>query len=202
MRFFLFLSVFTLILIPAVWAENDTGIRRFLNLTTEISCPGDILTIHAQASDGATPSGIELRIILYNPYNGIKGLTHTDGNGSASMELPRTGDYRIYFSTTDYNHPDYVEFSYPDMCPPPPPKDMNISVLADCENNLLLINATYDDAPLDDVFISSDSWSSMTGKSGSVVLPFQAEDFVFISAQKKFFLSQNGWFGTGCPVKN
>lgn len=196
MRVFLFL----ILAIAMTWAANDTGIVRFLNLTESISCPGDNLTINALASDGTAPSGIELRLVLYEPYYGLRGIAHTDANGSASIPLSKTGNYRIYPTTADYNHPDYVEFNYTELCPPPPLKEMNLSVFADCTDEILVINATSQGAPLGDVFVSTDSWSSMTGQIGSAVIPFQGDDYVFISAQKQSFSPLSGWFGTSCGL--
>ncbi len=186
MRFF----ALVMVMVSMVWAAG-------LNLTTSTSCPGDVLTVHAQTSDNSSPSGFQLRLLLYNPYNGLVDTFFTDANGSASINLSRAGYYRIYFNTTAYTHPDYVDFNHA-LCPPLPPDQINLSISADCSRDILLINATSQGAPLGDVFLSADSWSSMTSQSGSAAIPFQGGDYAFISAQKGSFAPWGGWFATGC----
>jgi hypothetical protein len=168
-----------------------------LNLSFSTSCPDDLLQMDLSSSDGTVPSGIELRLVLYEPYNGLRGIAHTDENGSASIGLARTGEYRIYLYNTTYDHPDYIEFNYTRMCPAPPPKSMNLSISADCENGLVLVNASSG-LPVGDVFILGDEWSSMTGPAGTTVLPFDGSDYVFLIAQKKGYMTESGWYGTGC----
>jgi hypothetical protein len=190
--------VFLLLAISIAWAANDTPIKRYMDLQTSTSCPGDMLHINATSSDGAHPAGIELRIVLYEPFYGLRGLTHTDSNGSASIQLSKTGNYRIYFVTPAYNHPDYVEFDYASMCPPPPPKPMNLSIAVDCERHLIYSNATSKGEPLDGVLMRTDSWSTMTGSGGIAFLPLleSESDYVFLSAEKSGFITQSGWFET------
>jgi hypothetical protein len=188
--------LFLLILLSSSYFASSNGT---LNLSISTSCPDDVLHMNLSSSDGANAnlSGVELRLVLYEPYNGFRGLTHPDANGSASLELSRTGDYRIYFNTLVYDHPEFVPFNYPNMCPPAPPKHMDMSVLADCDNSLLLIDTSSSD-PLGGVFIQGDSWSSMTGADGKAFLPFDGSDFVFLTAQKKGYTTDSGWFATGC----
>ena len=184
MRFF----AFAILLVSVAWAAT-------LDITTSTSCPGNVLTVNAYTSDNSSPAGIELRLLLYDPYNGLKALLDTDANGTASANLSRTGYYRIYPSTIAYIHPDYVDFNYTAMCPPP---GINLSISADCSRDILLINATSQGAPLADAFLSADSWSSLTSQSGRAAIPFQGEDYVFVSAQKQSLSPWSGWFGTGC----
>ncbi len=184
-----------LILMIAIAFASDGA--RYLNLTTSTSCPGDVLTVHAQTSDNSSPAGFQLRLLLYNPYNGLRNVLFTDANGSASVNLSRTGYYRLYFNTTAYIHPDYVDFNYT-LCPQPPANQINLSISADCARDILRVNATSQGFPLGDVFISVDSWSSMTGQSGRAAIPFQGDGYVFMSAQKGSLAPWSGWFETGC----
>ena len=161
------------------------------NITATASCPGDNLTMVATSSDGAIPVGLELRLVRYYPYSGLSGIAHTDQTGSASITLAKTGDYRIYFNTSAYQ--DHIDFSYPELCPPPPPNTMDLSVA--CRNDLLTFNATYDGAPLPDVFIQGQRWSSMTDQDGAAFLPLDPNSTIFVSASRPGFANQSGWFG-------
>lgn len=198
MRFPAFFAI--LLLLSCASASNESDIKRYLDLQSGTTCPGDLLTMNVSSSDGSTPSGIELRLVLYEPFNGLRGIAHTDSSGSASIPLSRTGNYRIYFTTTDYDHADYVEFNHTEMCPPLPPKEFDLAVSADCARHLVFVNATSQEKPLEAVFIRTDSWSSMSGASGKAFLPFSdvSEGYVFISAGKTGFASQSGWLWLGC----
>jgi hypothetical protein len=198
MRFLAFFAI--ALLLSCAFASNESGIRHYLDLQSGTACPGDLLMMNVTSSDGSIPSGIELRLVLYEPFYGLRGIAHTDANGSASIPLSRTGNYRIYFTTTGYIHADYVEFNYTEMCPPLPPEEFNLTVSADCARHLVLVNATSQEKPLESVFMRTDSWSSMSGANGKAFFPFSdvLEGYVFISAEKTGFASQSGWFWLGC----
>jgi hypothetical protein len=172
-----------LLVASLAFAQEEPEITRYLNLTAEDSCPGNLLDVKAIASDGSPAFDVELRLVLVVPYQGLRALQHTDVNGSAKFELTKSGSYRIYINTDDYNHPKYVEFEYPSLCPPPPPKPLDISVEADCAAGTMIISAESEGSPADGVFVRTQSWSSVTGKDGAVLLPLEKGD-VLISANK------------------
>lgn len=195
------LPLIVLALSQTAFAENasEPNITRFLHLNTSTSCPGNILHISAIASDGLPAPDVELRLVLYLPYMGFRGLGHTDSNGNMSIELTKNGSYRIYMNTDAYDHDRYVEFDYPALCPPPPPKQMNISVLPDCDNALLTVITRANDSglPLEGVFILADNWSSFTGTSGFASLPFE-KGWVYVRAERTNYTSQEFFADARC----
>ncbi len=193
MRLILFLLV-----LAAVSFADDLTVVRFMNVSTGTSCPGDWLYMNATDSQGMPVPDVELRLVLYDPYQGLRALEHTDQNGLASVQLTRAGQYRLYIYTNDsYNHDQYVVFDYPAMCPPPPPKDMDVSVSVDCNDSIVSISAASGGAPLSGVFISAQDWSSMTGDSGQVTMPLQEGD-IFLNATKQGYASQAFYYTVSC----
>ncbi len=193
------LAPFLFLLIVSISAAEDANITRYLYLEASASCPGNVLLMNASGSDGLPAEDIELRLVLYSPYQGLRALQHTDENGLASVELTKNGSYRIYMSTDEYNHEKYVEFEYPLMCPPPPPKQMDIAIEPDCADMRLKISVTSNEtgAPLEGVFILAENWSSFTGQSGEVLLPFE-EGYVYIMAERANFTPQEFYYLTSC----
>ncbi len=189
-------AVFLLILAAVSFPDNATVVR-FMNVTTGTSCPGDWLYMNATASDGTPAPDVELRLVLYEPYLGLRALEHTDENGLASVQLTRTGHYRLYMYTNDYNHDDYVEFDYPSLCPPPPPLGMNVSVSVDCADRIVSITAASNGTPLSGVFVAAQEWSSLTGDSGEVSIPLQEGD-LFINATRQGYTSQAFYYTVSC----
>jgi hypothetical protein len=177
-----------LLLIPFSMAA-EANITYHLGLEMESSCPGNILYVDAIASNNEPAPDVELRLVLYSPYQGLRALKHTDANGQTFFELTRNGTYRIYINTDVYDHEQYEEFDYPESCPPPLPKQMNISVEADCDSRLLKINAADAGAPLEAVFVHSLHWSSMSGSIGTAALPLEQDDY-FVIAEKDGYDSQ------------
>src|SRR5262249_25503201 len=158
--------LFIVLLICMVRAENlsdNITITRFIKVAASASCPGNTLTMNLTTSDGAPATGVEIRLVLYEPFQGFRGLEHTDQNGIATIELTKSGKYRISLFTRDYDYDPYTEFDYPSLCPPPPPKQMNISVEPDCGRDITLVTASYNGTPLQGVFVSGENWSSLTG---------------------------------------
>jgi hypothetical protein len=179
-------------------AEEDTIIRH-LNLEYAATCPGNVLHINATSSDGTPVAGVEIRLVLYVPYQGFRGLAHTDESGQTSIELSKNGSYRIYMYNTTLDHEKYVEFEYPRMCPPPPPKKMNVSIEADCDILRLLITTTTNGtgALLEGVFIQAGNWSSFTGTSGEVIIPFD-KGYVYLLAERANYTSEGFYFDGRC----
>jgi len=168
-----------LLLIPLSFAA-EANITYHLGLEMESSCPGDILNVDAIASNGVPVPDVELRLVLYVPYQGLRALKHTDAQGHTFFELTKNGTYRVYIKTDAYDHEQYEVFDYPESCPPPPPKDMNVTVAVDCDSRLLKINITDAGTPLAGVFARSLYWSSMSGSTGAIVLPFGQDDYFVI----------------------
>ncbi|MCI0503701.1 carboxypeptidase-like regulatory domain-containing protein [Candidatus Micrarchaeota archaeon] len=181
------------------FAADDVSITRHLNLATGVTCPGNVLHMNATSSDGTPVPDVEIRLVLYVPYTGFRGLAHTDADGYASLELSKNGSYRIYIYNTTLDHDKYVEFEYPLMCPPPPPKQMNVTVEPDCESLRLNITATKNETgePLEGVFIQAGNWSSFTGNSGQVSVPFE-KDYVYIQAERGNYTKQEFYFDARC----
>lgn len=170
-------------------ADNETPIKRYLNLGAEATCPGNILQMNATSSDGLPAYDVELRLVLYLPYQGLRAIAHTGEDGLASVQLTKNGSYRIYINTDKYNHEKYVEFDYPALCPPPPPQEFLVNASADCESNLTLIRVSKSGAPLPGVFVWAENWSTVTGQGGVAVFPLM-EGQIYIRAAKENFSSK------------
>ena len=198
-RILFLLLLYALLSSTTAVAVDDANITRFLSLDLTASCPGNILLMNATASDGLPAPDVELRLVLYLPYQGLRALQHTDKDGLASVELTKNGSYRVYMNTDLYEHEKYLEFDYPLMCPPPPPKQMDVSVEPDCGDMRLSITsrANATGAPLEGVFILAGNWSSFSGKSGLVSVPFE-KDFIFIRAERANYTSQEFYFDARC----
>ncbi len=169
----------------------------FMNLTLETTCPGDVLHITAMASNGQPVPDVEIRLVLYQPFQGLRALKHTDGQGMTFVELTKPGEYRVYMQTEDYNHPQYVEFSYPEMCPPPPLKSFNLSIEPDCNSSLLNVAVTEEGIPLEGVYITTGEWSSLTQAIGKVSFPLK-EGLVLVSANKSGYSYQEMLLDINC----
>jgi hypothetical protein len=190
------LALFLLFLAALSFSINVT-VTRYMNVSTSTSCPGDWLFMNATDSEGNPAPDVELRLVLYEPYQGLRALEHTDQNGLASVQLTNTGHFRLYIYTNDYDHDQYVEFDYPARCPPPPPKTMNITVTPDCADNLLVISAASGGAPLSGVVITTPDWSSMSGDSGNVSFPLEEGD-IFINASKTGYSNPQFYYTVSC----
>ncbi|MEW6036524.1 MAG: hypothetical protein AB1529_07980 [Candidatus Micrarchaeota archaeon] len=190
------MSARVLLLIIA-FAACSTAANLSLGLSAEASCPGNVLSVNLTDSAGHPASGVELRLVLYLPYQGLRAIQHSDAQGMAYFELTKNGTYRIYPSTNDYDHPKYVEFDYPALCPPPPPKPLNVSWAADCDAGWLRLSATSEGTPLGGVFITTGTWSSLTGPDGNVSFPLE-EGQVFIRAEKENHTKQEFFADVSC----
>lgn len=188
------LPLLLLLVISFSFAQNITY---FLNISGQLICPGDILVMTAEASNGQPAPGVELRLVLHYPYQGLRALQTTDSSGQASTKLTKPGEYRIYINTDEYNHPQYVSFNQSELCPPLPPESFNLTVIPDCNSSLLIISAYQDSTPLEDVFIRTLNWSSFSSPSGSVAFPLE-EGYVFIQANKSGYVSQEFWTNVSC----
>ena len=119
------MRIFVLLLL--LWSFSmaaEADIVYYLGLEMETSCPGDILSVDAIASNGEPAPDVELRLVLHEPFQGLRALKHTDSDGHTFFELTRNGTYRIYINTDAYNHETYEIFQYPESCPPPPPEQL------------------------------------------------------------------------------
>jgi hypothetical protein len=183
-----------LLIISLSFAQNITY---FLNLSAEIICPDNILVMTAHSSGGNTVPGIELRLVLHSPYQGLRAVQTTNSSGQASAELTKPGLYRVYMKSENYNHPDFVSFNYSEMCPPLPPKNFSINVTPDCNNSLLIITAEHEGMPLEDVFIRTLNWSSFSSPAGMVAFPFE-EGYVYIQANKTGYFKHAFWTNVSC----
>ncbi|MBU0527180.1 hypothetical protein KKE92_01755 [Candidatus Micrarchaeota archaeon] len=190
MRIFLFLFLLSAF-------SFSLNVTHFLNIETEIICPDNDLVMTAIASNGSPAPAVELRVVLHSPYQGLRAVKTTDKDGIAVAELTKTGLYRIYINTEFYNHDDFVEFNYSELCPAPPPKQFNISVIPLCNQSQLMVQVAEDDVPLQDVFVRTLNWSSTTNNYGQVILPLD-EGYVYIVANKSGFVRQEFWIDINC----
>lgn len=189
----LLLSLFILSISFA--AEHELPI---FNVSILGECPGDILHINTSLSDGTKPEGAELRLVLREPFQGLRAIQWTDENGSATMEISKPGIYRLYIGKSDlYESPQYVTFNYSEMCPPPPPKSYNLTVEADCGRGIIEVSISRDGQPLEDMLVTTKDWSSLTGDTGRVSFPLE-EGFYYIKAQKSGFATYEGYAEIDC----
>ncbi len=193
MRAFILLFLLS---VPFAFAA-EANITYHLGLEMASSCPGNMLNVNATASNGVPAPDVELRLVLYSPYQGLRALKHTDANGQTFFELTKNGTYRVYINTDAYDHEQYEEFDYPHSCPPPAPKQMNVSLGADCENRMVLMNVTEGGMPLGDVFVHSLHWSSMSGSTGTIALPLEQDDY-FLVFEKSGYNSQTIFLDDAC----
>jgi hypothetical protein len=188
-------SVLHLLLFVSLSFAANTTLSLDLSMAT--SCPGDNLTVSATSSDGDPAPNITLRLVQHHPYQGLRALMHTNASGQAVFEITQPALYRIYPRTDLYDHADFYELDYPEMCPAPPPKQMELDVSFDCVAGLVLLNATYLGAPLESVFVRSLAWSSMTGESGIAALHLEEDDY-FIEAYLRHFATKTIVFEPPC----
>jgi len=173
------------------------NVTHFLNIETEIICPDNDLVMTAISSDESPASAVELRVVLYLPYQGLRAVKTTDKDGIAVAELTKTGLYRIYINTELYNHDDFVEFNYSELCPAPPPKQFNVSVTPLCNESRMMVQVAEDDIPIQDVFVRTLNWSSTTNNNGQAIFPLD-EGYVYIVANKSGFVRQEFWIDINC----
>ena len=74
-------------------------------------CPGDIVDIYTYSSSGGI-SGVEVRAILSNPYQGLIALNDTDSSGHVQFNLPSSGTYDFYASASGYYQPDKIVIDF------------------------------------------------------------------------------------------
>jgi len=174
-----------LIFLPFSFAQLNLTVTRALNLEMNTTCPGNVLHVYAIASDGTPVPDAELRLVLYEPYLGLRALQHTDQTGYASFELKATGYYQIYVRVENdtYNHPNYFDFNYTAMCPPPPPKKLSVEISKNCASGVLVLNISSGSGPESNVLVTSPQWSSLSGSDGSAVIPFQ-QGYVLLHLEK------------------
>jgi hypothetical protein len=186
--------IFLLLLMLPAFSANITY---FMNLSMTATCPGNTLNINATTSAGTPATDVELRLVLYSPYQGLRALMHTDKDGLASVELTKAGEYRMYINTDKYNHPRFVGFDYSKLCPLPPPKGLNISIEHNCNSRIMKITAKDKGVALKDVFITNGNWSSLSDSNGAVVFPFE-EGGIWITANKSGFKSIAAYTNISC----
>jgi len=181
-----------LILFAISNAQLNLTVTRALNLEMNTTCPGDILHVYAIASDDTPVPDAELRLVLYEPYLGLRALQHTDQTGYAKFELKATGYYQIYvrLENDTYNHPNYFDFNYTAMCPPPPPKKLSVDISKSCASRILILNISSGSGPESGVLVTSPQWSSLSGTDGMAVIPFQ-EGYVLLNLEKAGFTTVN-----------
>jgi hypothetical protein len=177
-------------------ANDSAGGMPYANISLTAACPGNFITANL-SSDGAPVAGAELRLVQYEPYQGIRATTHTVQNGLAAFQLMHPATYRVYISAEGYDYPKYVEFDYPELCPAPEPEYMDIGVEIDCENMRLLITSVSGGKPLEGVFIAAGNWSSLTGESGEAYLPFE-EGEIPVLASRENYSSVGFYFNASC----
>ncbi len=189
-RIFLLLAL--LILVAISNAQLNLTITRALSLEMNTTCPGDILHVYAVASDGTPVPDAELRLVLYEPYLGLRALQHTDQAGDASFELKATGYYQVYVRLVNdtYNHPNYFDFNYTSKCPPPPPKKLSVEITKNCASGVLVLNISSGSGPEGDVLVTSPQWSSLSGSDGTAVIPFE-QGYVLLHLEKAGFTGVN-----------
>ncbi|MBD3210589.1 hypothetical protein GF318_04380 [Candidatus Micrarchaeota archaeon] len=190
--------VFLLLLLASTAPAQDVTITPFLELELETACPGDILHVNAVLSNGTPAEDVELRLVRHVPFQGLRGLKHTDEDGYAFFELTRTGEYRIYIEQSeDYNSERYAEFNYSEKCPPPPPKPLNITVEPDCNSSIMVVYATSGGQPLGNVFIKTKNWSTLTESGGKAVFPLQ-EGLVYLKANRSGYADFEEYIAIDC----
>ena len=183
MRFFFFM-----LLLSFSFAQ-EPEITRALDISAHVVCPGNHLILSAEDSAGNPAEDVELRLVRHYPYSGLVALGRTDQNGLLEFILTKNGSYRIYINTDAYNHDDFAEFGYPELCPALPTPDFELSVEPDCEKRNLVITA-HNSGPLKDVIITTPFWSSTTSSLGKVVFPLE-EGFLSINAQLENYTEKN-----------
>jgi hypothetical protein len=153
--------------------------------------------MNATGSDGLPAFDVELRLVLYLPYQGLRALQHTDQNGLAKVQLTKNGTYRVYINTEKYNTPQYITFQYPKLCPPPPPKSYDIEAEVDCKSNYTIIRASVNGTPLSNVTVQSEKWSSVTSDSGEVHFPLE-EGYLYVSASRSGYSTKQFYVYVTC----
>jgi hypothetical protein len=171
--------------------------KEYLNLEFDTSCPGNNLQVTASAG-GKPAVDVELRLVLYEPYQGLRAIAHTDKDGEAHFYIEKVGKYRIYPNNEDYEIDSQFEnFFFTKLCPPPPPKEMEISTELDCEAGLLMIEASHAGEPLSDVLIVGSQWASYTQSDGKTFLPLDGNTLGF-NATKTGYADESIGTGTRC----
>ena len=189
---------FTMLMLLVFSLSMAANTIHYLDLSTETSCPGDMLHVDAISSDGRPVPEVELRLVLYEPYLGLRALKHTNASGHAFFELPRNGSYRIYIYSPYHVYPQYVQFEYDEPCPPLPPKQMVVELEMSCDLGFMKAAVSDGAEPLEGVFVHSLGWSSMTDDRGIAVLPLGPEDY-FIMFERQGYAPGGLVFGYACP---
>lgn len=177
------------IILLASFSYSQPEITRALDVSADVICPGNHLVLKAVDSAGNPAQNVELRLVLYYPYQGLVALGNTDQNGLLEFILTKTGTYRIYISTKNYNHAGFAEFQYPELCPPPSQPEFDISVEPDCIKKTVVISVS-DNGPLKDVIITTDFWSSATSSTGKAIFPLE-EGLLSIRAYLENYIEKN-----------
>ncbi len=105
------------------------------NATSESSsigilCPENLLQIVIKSKDSKPVSDVEIRLILYEPYQGLKQQKVTDQDGKAVFNMSKEldGKYQLQFEKTGYLKPDdvFFDFVHCKVETPPPVLDLMI----------------------------------------------------------------------------
>jgi hypothetical protein len=181
-----------LIFLSFSFAQDDLEITRALNLQMSSSCPGNILHVSVIASDGIPVSDVELRLVQYDPYQGLRALKHTNESGETFFELNHPAYYLIYMRLVNdtYNHPDYFEYNYSSLCPPPPPRQMSVSIMKDCKTMTLALSIFSSNGSVAGALVTSPEWSSLSNDRGIAIIPFKEGD-ALLRIEKSGFASVN-----------
>ena len=171
---------------------DELEVKRAMHLELKSSCPGNILHVLALASDDTPVPDVELRLIQYLPYQGLRALMHTNASGEARFELTKAATYRIDIKIENdtYNHEDSFEFNYTKTCPPPPPKQFNITLTPDCGSGALAIEILSGATPVEGALVMSPAWSTLSDDEGKTTIPFE-DGFVMLSIEKTGYTPVN-----------
>jgi len=85
-------------------------LKRF-TLSASSSCPGDLADVYAYTSGGPL-AGATVRVVLYDPYEGLVGQNSTDSSGHVHIGLPSAGTYEVTALKPGYANPSMVSFAF------------------------------------------------------------------------------------------
>ncbi len=187
------LLVFFLVLISVSAAREELPVIH-LDMTT--SCPGNNLHIVATAN-GVPAEDVEIRLVLYEPFYGLRALKHTDSKGEADFQVDKTGKYRVYLSSDYYEHEPFEILFVPNLCPPPPAKQFNVSTALNCKQGLVLISVYHGGEAISDATVESSGWAALTPSDGILIFPIEGNEMK-IKVFKAGFANKSGILDTRC----
>jgi len=107
--------------VPTIIPPHNGGSKQF-SVSSGTSCEPDKVTFTTMFNSEPV-SGATVRLVLYDPWEGIVGELDSDSNGHVSFTLPNAGNYRYYVTKPGYTGYD-GSFDYT-LCIKPP----------ECEND-------------------------------------------------------------------